>query len=198
MACTIFEGSGDPDTWIPVTIPAHQPREFRLVVPKYEQPDESLVVDICKRCDKLFATGAIHKLRDGLVFDDELGIVDKDPEKTDGQSVDKDPEKMGGSPCVAGTRVPIRCVLDWLGTGYTTHQVVDQYPSLTAIKIKDALEWTAEAIEGFPDQPPPKPTVGQLEAFWAAHASLRDGVITPDALNDPTVLAWLRHQAEEE
>ncbi len=104
-------------------------------------------------------------------------------------TVDSDPEKMGGSPCVTGTRIPIRCVLDWLGTGYTSHQVVKQYPSITALQIKDALDWVSEAIEGFPDQPPPKPTVGQLEAFIGAHWTAR---------SDDPVLAWLRHQAEAE
>lgn len=185
MACTIFEGSGDPDTWIPATVPAHEPREFRLVVPKYEQPEESLVIDVCKRCDKLFATGAIHKLGDGLVFDDELGVMDKDP------------EKMGG-PFVAGSHVPVCALLYTLARGSLDYAEGVYKEHLTLQQIRDAIRWTAEAIEGFPDQPPPKPTVGQFEAFLKRQSDYEESGGFCDLPGDDVVLAWLRHQAEAE
>ena len=117
------------------------------------------------------------------------------------RAVDTNPEKMGGSPCVAGTRVPVRGVLDYLAEGFTHPQIVDQYPSLTLDKIKRAIEWTAEAIEGFPDQPPPKPSAEKLRAHIENYVAMGEdvaGLMSPDPLLDPAVLTWLRYQAEAE
>lgn len=103
------------------------------------------------------------------------------------EPVDKDPEKMGGSPCVVGTRVPVRSLLGLLSSGYALEVVREQFPQLSLQQIGAAIEWAAEAIEGFPDQPPPKPSVDQLGDFVEKHADL-----------EPIVMAWLRYQAEAE
>jgi uncharacterized protein (DUF433 family) len=46
---------------------------------------------------------------------------------------------MGGAPCIAGTRIPVRAVKGFAEAGYDTAGIIEQYPSLTPEDVAAAL-----------------------------------------------------------
>jgi uncharacterized protein (DUF433 family) len=57
---------------------------------------------------------------------------------------------MGGSPCVRGTRVPVRRLWSWHRRGITVETLLKRYPSLGPARVLDALAFAydnAELIE---------------------------------------------------
>ena len=42
-----------------------------------------------------------------------------------------DPEIMSGTPCFAGTRVPVRALLDYIEGGDTLDEFLEQYPTVS-------------------------------------------------------------------
>ncbi len=55
-----------------------------------------------------------------------------------------DPLVCHGQACVQGTRIPVSIVLDCLGDGMTTAEILSQYPSLTEAGIRAAAAYGAE------------------------------------------------------
>lgn len=55
-----------------------------------------------------------------------------------------DPLVCHGQACLKGTRIPVSIVLDCLGDGMTTEQILEQYPSLSAAAIRAAAAYGAE------------------------------------------------------
>ena len=51
-----------------------------------------------------------------------------------------DPEIMGGEPCFAGTRVPVRALLDYIQGGDTLDTFLEQYPTVTRAQAVAYLE----------------------------------------------------------
>jgi uncharacterized protein (DUF433 family) len=41
-----------------------------------------------------------------------------------------DPETMGGTPVFSGTRVPIQALFDYIGTGETLDEFLENFPSV--------------------------------------------------------------------
>jgi len=63
------------------------------------------------------------------------------------QSVVKiDPEIMGGTPCFAGTRVPVRALLDYIEGGYPLGEFLEDFPSVTREKAVAFLEEVDERM----------------------------------------------------
>jgi uncharacterized protein (DUF433 family) len=56
----------------------------------------------------------------------------------------RDPEILGGTPCFRGTRVPFQNLLDFLETGETIDEFLDDFPSVSR---EDAIK----ALDTFPD-----------------------------------------------
>ncbi len=54
-----------------------------------------------------------------------------------------DPEIMHGTPCFAGTRVPVRSLFDHLREGYTVDEFLRQFPTVEREQV-DALLAMAE------------------------------------------------------
>lgn len=48
-----------------------------------------------------------------------------------------------GQACLKGTRIPVSVVLDCLGDGMTTDEIVQQYPSLTTQAVRAAASYGA-------------------------------------------------------
>ena len=48
-------------------------------------------------------------------------------------------ELLGGSPCVRGTRIPVRRLWSWHRRGVTVETLLKRYPSLGPAKVLDAL-----------------------------------------------------------
>lgn len=55
-----------------------------------------------------------------------------------------DPNVLGGMPHVRETRIPIAVILDGLGEGLTSNELIEHYPRLTLEDIRAALEYAAE------------------------------------------------------
>jgi uncharacterized protein (DUF433 family) len=57
-----------------------------------------------------------------------------------------DPEILGGTPCFAGTRVPVRALLDYIEGGETLDQFLNQYPTVSRRQAVSFLEESAKAV----------------------------------------------------
>ena len=55
-----------------------------------------------------------------------------------------DPRIRSGKPCIKGTRIAVADVLDYLGGGMTTAEILDDFPDLTAEDIQACLSFAAE------------------------------------------------------
>ena len=53
-----------------------------------------------------------------------------------------DPAILGGKPCIAGTRISVELVMEWLGTGGTPEMIVQKHPLLTPELVGDAVQFT--------------------------------------------------------
>ena len=54
-----------------------------------------------------------------------------------------DPEKCGGRPCIRGTRVRVKDVLDLLAAGATREEILADLPYLQLEDVTAALEFAA-------------------------------------------------------
>ena len=63
------------------------------------------------------------------------------------QIIQSDPDILGGTPVFAGTRVPLRNLVDYLRRGHTLDEFLDEFPSVTREQAVAALEINAEALE---------------------------------------------------
>ncbi len=57
--------------------------------------------------------------------------------------IDVRPGVRSGKPCFVGTRIAVYDVLDYLASGMTHAQIVDDFPELTEAHIRAALEFAA-------------------------------------------------------
>ena len=57
-----------------------------------------------------------------------------------------DPEIMSGEPCFAGTRVPVRALLDYLEGGDTLDEFLAQYPTVSRTLAVAFLEQASERL----------------------------------------------------
>ena len=57
-----------------------------------------------------------------------------------------DPNVLVGKPVIAGTRISVELVIDLLGRGYTTVQILEQYDHLTAEDIQACLAYASEIL----------------------------------------------------
>jgi uncharacterized protein (DUF433 family) len=55
-----------------------------------------------------------------------------------------DPGKRGGKPCIRGMRVTVYDVLDYLASGMTPQQILQDFPYLTAEDIQACLAYAAD------------------------------------------------------
>jgi uncharacterized protein (DUF433 family) len=59
-----------------------------------------------------------------------------------------EPGKMGGQPCIRGHRITVYDILDYLASGMTIDQILDDFPQLTREDIQAALAFVAAAFRG--------------------------------------------------
>jgi uncharacterized protein (DUF433 family) len=60
--------------------------------------------------------------------------------------VQSDPAILGGTPVFAGTRVPVKNLLDYLAAGDTLERFLDHFPSVTREQAVAALEIANELL----------------------------------------------------
>jgi len=56
------------------------------------------------------------------------------------------PKIMSGEPCFAGTRVPVRALLDYIEGGDTIDEFLGQYPTVQRQQVIDFLEQASERL----------------------------------------------------
>ena len=57
-----------------------------------------------------------------------------------------DPDILVGKPIIRGTRISVELIVDLLGRGYSTKQILEQYDHLTAEDIQACLAYAAEVL----------------------------------------------------
>ena len=58
-----------------------------------------------------------------------------------------DKEILGGTPCFAGTRVPVRSLFDHLKLGYTVDGFLEQFPTVAREQVEAVLEQSRNQVE---------------------------------------------------
>ncbi len=56
-----------------------------------------------------------------------------------------DPDHLGGAPRVRDSRISVALLLEWLASGMTISEISIEYPSLTEVSIRAALEELAHS-----------------------------------------------------
>lgn len=60
--------------------------------------------------------------------------------------VERDPAILSGKPVIRGTRVPVHIVLGLLGAGYTTEEILDEYPQLEEQDVLAAIRYASQLL----------------------------------------------------
>ena len=60
--------------------------------------------------------------------------------------VKSDPAILGGTPCFAGTRVPVKTLFDYIEGGDTIDTFLDQFPSVRREQAVQLLEDSQRAL----------------------------------------------------
>jgi uncharacterized protein (DUF433 family) len=55
-----------------------------------------------------------------------------------------DPDMRGGKPCIRGMRITVQDVLEYLASGMTEEEILDDFPDLTREDIKACLAFAAD------------------------------------------------------
>ena len=58
----------------------------------------------------------------------------------------RDPKIMFGKPTVAGTRITVELLLDWLASGETIESILEDYTQLERDDILAALAYASDAL----------------------------------------------------
>jgi len=53
------------------------------------------------------------------------------------------PEIRFGKPCIAGTRITVTDILQWMASGMSREEILNDYPALQDIHIRAALNFAA-------------------------------------------------------
>ena len=61
--------------------------------------------------------------------------------------IDRDPEILGGTPVFAGTRVPVRILMDHLEAGDRLDEFLEDFPSVSRQQAIAVLEQAGYSIE---------------------------------------------------
>jgi len=65
-----------------------------------------------------------------------------------------DPEIMHGTPCFAGTRVPVQTLFDCLEADYSIEQFLEDFPTVTREQVNALLELASQKV--IPSSLPPR------------------------------------------
>ena len=57
-----------------------------------------------------------------------------------------DPDLLMGKPVIKGTRLSVELILGWLAQGWTTEQLLENYPQLKQLDIQAALAFASDML----------------------------------------------------
>jgi uncharacterized protein (DUF433 family) len=72
---------------------------------------------------------------DAILDDEDHEVFDR---------VTSKPDVLGGKPCIAGSRISVQIVLEWLAGGGNIQQIVTNYPFLTEEDVRQAILFAAQ------------------------------------------------------
>jgi len=55
-----------------------------------------------------------------------------------------EPDKRGRKPCIRGMRITVYDILEYLASGMTEQQIIEDFPELTTADIRACLEFAAD------------------------------------------------------
>ena len=58
----------------------------------------------------------------------------------------RDPEILGGTPCFRGTRVPFKNLVDYIESGETLNEFLEDFPSVSREMAIEALETATDFL----------------------------------------------------
>lgn len=58
-----------------------------------------------------------------------------------------DPSILVGKPVIKGTRISVEFVVDLLGRGWTTEQILEQYDQLSAADVQACLAYAGDLLK---------------------------------------------------
>ena len=61
-------------------------------------------------------------------------------------AINIDPEIMSGTPVFNGTRVPIKNLFDYIGTGESLEEFLDNFPSVSKQQVLEVLSFAGQLI----------------------------------------------------
>lgn len=67
--------------------------------------------------------------------------------KTKFDKIVSNPEILGGKPCIAGTRISVEIILEWIATGASIDKIISKYPYLTKDAVKQAIMYASKFAE---------------------------------------------------
>lgn len=59
------------------------------------------------------------------------------------QYISFNPDIRFGKPCIIGTRITVQDVLEWLASGMSFEEIIEDFPELDMVKIRAALAFAA-------------------------------------------------------
>ena len=65
-----------------------------------------------------------------------------------------EPGKRGGKPCIRGLRITVYDMLDYLASGMTEQQILQDFPDLEAADIRACLQFAADRERRLVSVPP--------------------------------------------
>lgn len=74
--------------------------------------------------------------------------------EVDADAVTLEPEKRGGKPCIRGLRITVYDVLEYLASGMTEGEILEDFPDLERDDIRAALAFAAERERRLVSLPP--------------------------------------------
>ena len=83
-------------------------------------------------------------MREKVVNQAGMGLIDAMKKSS---VVKIDPEIMSGAPCFAGTRVPVRSLIDYIEGGDTLDEFLEQFPTVSRKQAVAYLEESAANLE---------------------------------------------------
>ncbi len=61
-------------------------------------------------------------------------------------SIIVDPDICNGKPIIAGTRIPVQTVMEFLGAGDSIEEILEEYPSLSREDIYACLQFATKLM----------------------------------------------------
>lgn len=61
--------------------------------------------------------------------------------------ITQDPKILGGKPIIAGTRMSVEVILEFLAGGMEIKEMLKEFPFLTKKQIQAAIEYAARAVD---------------------------------------------------